>query len=250
MPYSHPQPFEKSEVLQRVRHIKPGAIALAGTAGFINSVVLGFFHTPVSHMTGAVSHLGADLAAGRPSDAVASFSIIAGFIFGALGSGVLVGAWRLIPGRRYGVAMMLEGLLLASATWLLTHQYRIGLPLASAACGMQNAMSSSYCGLMIRTTHVTGTVTDIGVMLGHWLRHGQIQKWKLWFLMQIVMAFGTGGLLGALAELKLGPVALGVPALGCLVAGAIFWFITHAGLVELMQGAKSEPPRTGSFPGK
>ncbi len=250
MPYSHPQPLEKGQAFQQIRHLLPGALALAGTAGFINSVLLGFFHAPVSHMTGAVSHLGVDLAGGRLADAWASFSVVLGFVLGALAAGALVGAWKLIPGRSYGVALMVEGVLLGFATWLLLQQHRLGLPLASAACGLQNAMSSSYCGLIIRTTHVTGTVTDIGVMLGHWLRHGQIQKWKLWFLIQLVLAFGVGGWLGAVAEMKYGPVALGLAAAGCTVAGAVFWFVTHSGLVELMQSAAPQPPATGSFPGK
>ena len=88
-------------------------------------------------------------------------------------AGMIVGAWKLIPGRRYGVAMIVEGCLLGSATRLFLHKHRLALPAVSMACGLQNAMSSSYCGLMIRTTHVTGIVTDIGVMLGHWLRTGR-----------------------------------------------------------------------------
>lgn len=250
MPYSHPQPLEKSDALRRIHHLLPGALVLAGAAGFINSVVLGFFRTPVSHMTGAVSHLGMDLASGRYSDAVASFSIMAGFVVGALAAGLMVGAWKLIPGRRYGVALVVQGILLGFASALLVKKNQLGLPLASAACGLQNAMSSSYCGLMIRTTHVTGTVTDIGVMLGHWLRHRQIQVWKLWFLVRLALAFGVGGWLGAVAELKYGPAALWVSSVGCSIAGAVFWFVTHQGLVELMQSAEPQPPRTSSFPQK
>ena len=75
-----------------MRHLLPGAAALAGTAGCINSVVLGFFRTPVSHMTGAVSHLGLDLADGRVADGLASSSIILGFVLGAMVAGLLVGA--------------------------------------------------------------------------------------------------------------------------------------------------------------
>jgi uncharacterized membrane protein YoaK (UPF0700 family) len=41
---------------------------------------------------------------------------------------------------------------------------------ASAACGLQNAMVSTYSGAIIRTTHITGTVTDLGAMIGQYLR--------------------------------------------------------------------------------
>ena len=57
------------EAFYRLRHLLPGAAALAGTAGYVNSVSLGFFHTPISHMTGAISHLGLDLAEGGRRDA-------------------------------------------------------------------------------------------------------------------------------------------------------------------------------------
>jgi uncharacterized membrane protein YoaK (UPF0700 family) len=156
-----------SEAHQRIRHLLPGAVALAGTAGFVNTVMLGFFHSPVSHMTGAVSHLGIDIAEGKLRDAWASLSIIIGFVIGAMGAGILVGAWKLVPNRAYGVALMAEGGLLGIATALLNAQHRLALPAVAMACGLQNAMASSYCGLLIRTTHVTGVVTDIGVILGH-----------------------------------------------------------------------------------
>src|SRR6185295_11686497 len=54
-----------TEALRRFRHLLPGATAMAAVAGYVNSVVLGFFHTPVSHMTGAVSRTGIDLAGER-----------------------------------------------------------------------------------------------------------------------------------------------------------------------------------------
>lgn len=248
MPYSHPQPLDRSQAHLQIRHLLPGAMLLAGAAGFINSTVLGFFHTPVSHMTGAVSRLGIDLAGGRTADIWASVGIILGFLAGAILAGVLVGALKLIPSRRYGVALMVEGALLSLATGLLVAQHRLGLPVVAMACGLQNAVTSSYCGLMIRTTHVTGMVTDIGVMLGHWLRHGEIEFWKLRFLATVFASFGVGGGLGAVADTHFGAATLGVPAAGCTVAGAAFWFVTHRGLVELMQDAAPRPPRTGTFP--
>jgi uncharacterized membrane protein YoaK (UPF0700 family) len=153
-----------------------------------------------------------------------------------------------VPNRRYGVVMMVEGGLLAVATALLMAKHRLGLPAVAMACGIQNAMTSSYCGLVIRTTHVTGTVTDIGVMLGHWIRHRQIDGWKLGFLAVVVSAFGTGGWIGALADIRFGPGCLSLAAGAVTIAGGLFWFLTHRGLVDLVQDARPQPPRTSSFP--
>jgi hypothetical protein len=66
---------------------------------------------------------------------------------------------------------------------------------------------------------VTGTVTDIGVMLGHWLRHRHIERRKLVFMVGVVAAFGTGVWIGALADARWGPSVLAIAAAGCLAAG-------------------------------
>jgi uncharacterized membrane protein YoaK (UPF0700 family) len=153
-----------------------------------------------------------------------------------------------LPSKRYGTALIIEGLLLALGSALLVNRTRLALPVVAMACGLQNAVATSYCGLMIRTTHITGTVTDIGVLLGHWFRHRQIQFWKLRFLMLLVLSFGLGSWLGALANLKLGPQCLTIAAIGCILAGIAFWFATHRGLVDVLQDADTQLPRTSSFP--
>jgi uncharacterized membrane protein YoaK (UPF0700 family) len=220
MPYSHPQPLTREQALGQIHHLLPGALAFAGTAGFINSVALGVFRSPVSHMTGAVSYLGMDLAGSHFKAALGTLSIIAAFMAGAGLAGFIVGAESLGPGRRYGVALAFEGALLAIATFLLVSGHTLGVSLAAMACGVQNATTSSYCGLMIRTTHVTGTVTDIGVMLGHWLRHRHIERRKLVFMVGVVTAFGAGVWIGALADGRWGSAAMGIASCGCLAAAA------------------------------
>ena len=101
---------------------------------------------------------------------------------------------------------------------------------------------------MIRTTHVTGLVTDIGVMLGHWVRHRQIDRWKLGFLTAIFCSFGVGGVLGALADAWVGPACLALMGCACVVAGGLYWFATHRGVVDVMLDSMPQPPRTGSLP--
>ena len=251
MPYSYPQPVDRRRAPQVIRHLAPGALALAGTAGYINSVVLGFFHTPVSHMTGAVSHLGLDLAAGQFGDSQASLMIIGGYLAGALLAGLMVGARKLVPSRRYGFALFMEGLLLAVAAALFSVRHRLGLPVVALACGLQNAMSSSYCGLAIRTTHVTGLVTDVGEMLGHWVRHREVDWFKLRFLVALFLAFGVGGFIGAFADQRFGVRALLPAAVGCSVAGIALWVLIDRGYLrlatdQLLDKDEPDPPSTGA----
>jgi uncharacterized membrane protein YoaK (UPF0700 family) len=229
MPYSHPQALSREQALGQIGHLLPGALAFAGMAGFINSIALGVFRSPVSHMTGAVSYLGIDVAAGRSSDAVATLSILLAFMVGAALAGFIIGAEKLSPGRRFGAALVLEGTILALATCLLVSGNHTGVTLIAMACGLQNGTTSSYFGLMIRTTHVTGTVTDIGVMVGHWLRHRHIERKKLIFMIGLVAAFGTGVWLGALSDARTGSAGLALAAFGSAAAGGIIlafpaWF--------------------------
>ena len=217
-----------------------GAVSLAGLAGYVNVVVLGSFHVPVSHMSGAVSRLSIDVARGDAADMRGILSIIGGFLLGALFSGALIGSRTLAPGRRYGLALVVEGAVLAQATLLLRRGDATGVAngvaLAAMACGIQNAMASSYYGLVLRTTHVTGIVTDLGVLLGHWVRHRKVKPWKLLLLASILVGFLAGGTVGALAFGRAGVTALGAAAAGCVVAGAAYYLWQHARVVRAARG--------------
>jgi uncharacterized membrane protein YoaK (UPF0700 family) len=220
MPYSYPQAFDRANAFRNVKHLLPGAFLLACMAGYINSVAIGFFHSPVSHMTGALSYFASDLSENRGADALTTLSIIVAFIFGAAASGMIIGARQLIPGRRYGVALMGEAMLICLATVMILHGNRFGPACIASACGLQNATTSSYCGLSIRTTHVTGTVTDFGVMLGHWVRHGKIDPFKFILMGGVVVSFGVGAWSGAFANVQYGPSVLVFAAVACAVGGA------------------------------
>lgn len=200
-----------------------GGASLAAVAGYVNVAVLSFFHVPVSHMTGAVSRLSSDVQSADLTDLRLILLIISAFLAGAVVSGMVIGGRRLAPGRRYGVALIIEGLVLLGATAMLRAGLTGGVPLAALACGVQNGMASSYYGLVLRTTHVTGIVTDIGVMIGHWVRHRRVRLWKLLLLTSILAGFFVGGVAGAFAVASMGAGALLLPSIGCLAAGSIYF---------------------------
>ena len=204
-----------------------GAGTLAAVAGYVNVVVLGVFAVPVSHMSGAVSRLGIDLAAGNRADLTVILAIVLGFLAGAVLSGAIIGNRKLVPGRRYGFALFLEGGVLAVATSYLYAGHSAGIVLAAMACGIQNAMASSYYGLVIRTTHVTGIVTDIGVIIGYWIRGRTVRVWKLLLLVVILTGFFTGGFLGAVMYAAIGRIALALASAGCVTAGATYFLWRH-----------------------
>jgi uncharacterized membrane protein YoaK (UPF0700 family) len=196
---------------------------LSGCAGYINVVMLGVYHVPVSHMTGATSRIAIDLASGNSVDMTGAMEIFFGFLCGAIISGILIGGTQVQPGRRYGIAMMIEGGILACSFLLLFFGSMKGIPLAALACGLQNGMACSYCGLVIRTTHVSGMVTDIGVLIGQMIRYRHLEFWKLALLGSLLSGFFLGGVLGGYSFATIRLLALLPPALGCFIGGAIYF---------------------------
>jgi uncharacterized membrane protein YoaK (UPF0700 family) len=148
---------------------------------------------------------------------------VGGFLVGAIVSGMIIGGRHLKPGRRYGVVLMIEGAVLLTATALLLLNHPVGVTLTALACGLQNAMASSYYGLVIRTTHVTGIVTDLGVMLGQWIRFKDIKPWKAFLLLGLLGGFLIGGLSGNLLYGSAGMISLLLPSLLCLSAGGAYF---------------------------
>lgn len=225
MPYGN---LKESELLVHERRwIIAGGMALASLAGYINVIVLGFFHVPISHMTGAASRIGIDIAFHDFPDLKVIAGIIGGFFLGAASSGFIIGETQLKPGRRYGVVLCIEGVILAVSTRLLLLGSNLGVPVASMACGLQNAMASSYYGLVIRTTHVTGIVTDLGIMAGHWLRGEYVRSWKVYLLLAVFSGFVAGGIVGGAVFAHVGLKALRYAAVACVTLGVAYSILMH-----------------------
>ncbi len=211
-----------------------GAGLLAAIAGYINSVVLEAGYLPVTHLTGSVSHLGGDLVQGNESHGWMLLSILIAFVLGATVSGALIGGTRLRLGRPYGLAMLLEAALLAIAAFTLRPAPLAALPIAAFAAGLQNAMASTYGRLIVRTTHITGVATDLGLELGRALRGVRAEGWKIGLLVLLMGAFFGGGVLGWRVAMVWDGLAL-LGAAGVLAAmggGYLVWRRVHHVLVR------------------
>ena len=81
--------------------------------------------------------------------------------------------------------------------------------------GLQNAMVTKLSNAVIRTTHMTGIVTDLGIELGkliYWNRnpdpalHVRADRERLWVLAGLFYCFLCGGITGAFGFKYLGYV--------------------------------------------
>lgn len=150
------------------------AITLAWVAGYTNVITVITCGTVTSHVSGTASNLGHQVAEGSWSLAFFSVFLLAAFAFGAMASGAFTelgrrGGWESI----YVLPIAVEALLLAAfavGLEFLDHGGRqsgaqlYGLTgVASLAMGLQNATITRISSGIVRTTHITGVLTDLGL---------------------------------------------------------------------------------------
>jgi len=169
--------------------------------------------------------------------------LILSFIFGAFLCGLVIPKNALHFGGKsfYGVALIGTSTFCSLCT--VFSFWHLRMPAAcSAACasGMQNAMCTLHLGAVVRTTHVTGTATDIGSTLGRatmivlraaWERRRrsylenvelEVDLKKFAVLLVIFTSFFIGCYLGALSHSHLGAWTFVVPAAATGVMGVLY----------------------------
>lgn len=207
--------------------VEIGGFSLTFTAGYVNAVgVLGFQYQAVSHLTGISTYLSIALAENQLQDMMHLITIALSFVAGAILSGAIIRSTALEHNSGYSLALVLESLLLFAAMKVLIQGNEIGHYFASAACGLQNAMTTTFSGAIVRTTHLSGIFTDLGVMLGLRLRGQKLDNRRILLYITLISGFLTGGMLGAYMFNYYQFKALFVPAtLSALLAMTygIFW---------------------------
>lgn len=204
---------------------------LALIAGILNSVgfVAVAFYT--SHMTGVTAQVADQLVEGNLYLVGVGLLSITTFISGAMTCAVLFN-WARRRGlrSRYANVLLLEGALMLAFGLLaeeLTVSWRelVFVPVLCFTMGLQNAVVTKISGSRIRTTHVTGMVTDIGIELGKLAYRNRLEdadpvrgdRGQLRMHISLVLLFALGGVIGASGYLTIGFLAL-VPCALCLVA--------------------------------
>ncbi len=155
------------KLLQKLRQ-DAGAVwvfLLVFIAGALNCAGLLEYGQTLSHMTGNLTRLGLSLAEGA-GEAIALFSAcLFSFFVGATLSGYGFPDHRTGLWRRSGMVLMLSG-----AALLLEDALRcppiVGASVLALVLGAQNGLALRYRGILTRTTHMTGHLTDCGAALG------------------------------------------------------------------------------------
>src|SRR6267142_6078030 len=217
------------------------AISLSWIGGYTNIIMFLALGTLVSNVTGTATYF-------AHSIAVSNFHRAAffGFLLFTFTAGAALSASMTESARRRGwrskymLPISLEALLLSLLSIHL--KYRVTIPsglmlyeaagLASLAMGLQNATITRISGAVVRTTHLTGIFTDLGLEGVQYLfwwgdnlakmkreRAGRLLKisrrhpsaLRLLLLLSIAGSFGFGVVAGTLVYTHWAPFSLLVP---------------------------------------
>jgi uncharacterized membrane protein YoaK (UPF0700 family) len=227
------------------------AAYLAWTGGYVNSagfVLLGIF---TSHVTGNVGRLATDISRFDLDGTLGALVMIGAFFSGAVVASVILesAAFR-SRSKAYGAALALEATLIIIFILLpdVTDDASRRLhdseaALICASMGLQNSLVTRLSGAVVRTTHLTGVLTDLGIEVARWLRWGRAllarrfhiplalgaverpTAARVRLLSTITMAFTLGAISGAWAASWLRHEALFIP-FGGLALASLYAFAT------------------------
>lgn len=214
------------------RHL---GFTLAFVAGAANAGAFLAVKIYTSHMTGLVSSMADHIALGEVALALGALGAVLSFLLGAITSALMINyAKRRRLRSSYALPLLLEALLLLTFGLLgvrLAGMQGLFVPvtvmLLCYMMGLQNAVITKVSGAVVRTTHLTGVITDLGIELGrmlYWNRSTKppdasvaADRGKLAMLSMLCMYFLLGGVVGALGFKYFGYLAT-LPLAAMLIA--------------------------------
>lgn len=208
---------------------------LAFIAGAVNAGGFLAIRQYTSHMTGIVSSIADDLVLGNLLLAFAGLGALISFLLGAGTTAILINwARHRRMHSEYALSLALEavlllvfGLLGANLNTFIVVFFPATVVVLCYIMGLQNAIVTKISRAEIRTTHVTGLVTDMGIELGklfYWNKTHEknsaefiaADKDKLTIHALLLTMFFIGGVTGALGFKAFGFVAIVPIAFGLM----------------------------------
>jgi uncharacterized membrane protein YoaK (UPF0700 family) len=196
---------------------------MALIAGAVNAGGFLAIQRYTSHMTGIISGIADDLIVSDFIVVLAGIAALLSFMAGAATTAIFINwARRRKLHSEYALSLALEaallllfGLLGANLNVLVEVFVPTTALLLCFIMGLQNAIMTKVSRAEIRTTHMTGVVTDIGIELGrqiYWIKikhltpdeNVRANRQKLKIYLSIFSAFLMGGIFGALSFKEVG----------------------------------------------
>ncbi len=172
-------------------------------AGAINICAIELLELTITHLTGNLSKAAILLARGDLSSFSEIFSSIILFFIGATIAGYLYHEKTSDINYFDAILPILFGMIIFISLETTTKTITL-LRIISLGMGIQNGIYIRVRGVLIRTTHMTGYLTDAGFCLGS-LLHGKREfAWKLLFYLASIFTFFIGGFISHLFIKRIG----------------------------------------------
>ncbi len=219
------------------------AVMLCFNAGFINAAGFLAFQVLTTNVTGHAALLAVHAARGELQAALVAAIWLLLFLCGALLSGIIIRMALRSASSAYTWPMLVILAIIATvavggqAISLLPHARAYLTGALLLAMGMQNALVTMISGALVRTTHLTGMVTDLGIDLSAIVtRSGgnDVQK-RVVLRLTIIGFFLLGGLAGGFLQLHWHFAAFYVPVV--VVLTALFYDRFRVAIKRLLRKA-------------
>ena len=199
--------------------------SLTFLSGVLNTIGIVFFSSSLSHFTGSISNLVTAIFNKNFNTALYIFLMIFFFAFGSFVSGFFTNERTFNFQKRYGFILLYIGICLGIITFfwrILPFPFLIYLPFL---LGLQNGMMLGYKGVIIRTTHISGHLTDFGAYLGHYIRGNKGDLKKSIKSLISILSFMFGGVLGIFSYDKFNCKFLYFVAFFYILTAVFYFFI-------------------------
>ena len=201
-------------------------------SGILNSLMLLFFGQTVTHHTGNLTKLAHGIMRGETQVILMMLALVVSYFLGAMLSGLIFSEQTALRRRRYGVLMIAIGFVLIMSA-MIFGENSILAPLLALASGIQNGMYITYKGGLMRSTHMTGYLSDAGFLLSRLLRDKNEKADRFLLVLFHLFAFVIGGIVGVLLH------PLGIH-LSLLIAGLLYLLVgigfVYQGVQPYMKG--------------
>ena len=197
-------------------------VILSVLAGLINAIaIFGFGGTTVSHMTGLVSKFGISVACGDISGGMSLLFVIVMFFAGAVFAGILTGEKTFQLKKIYGYIVFVIGILLLLPPFLSAEH---SILLLAFLMGLQNGMALSFKGVLFRSTHMSGNLTDLGTYVGYIIRGNKTEKPVSALIPGVsLLGFSIGGIIGILLYSCIGNYVFAAAAAVYFLLGIVYF---------------------------
>lgn len=169
--------------------------------GYLNVTAIILFSRVVGGQTGNISKIAIAYVEGNFTMVLQLVAIAFTFMLGGFISGLLKPLDRIEMGKRYGLLFDGIGLIFILFS-IMESSSAIFLLYLVLVLGAKNGITLYCKGMVVKTTIITGTLTDIGITLSETFKDASLDKQKLAFHFLNLFCFLLGAALAAFIGIR------------------------------------------------